>query len=404
MALSENEISDMTIKLVYGVLESNVRIEYILSQFVDKKPQKSVYVLLKIGVYALTNLTDVPAFAVVSECVEVAKMNGKSGASGFINAVLKNVSKKQFSMPDANDADYLSVVYSKPRWFVDKMIRQYGVEATLEVLRDDKREFEHIRPNDRITNKTEIIKILKENGRWFCESEVGGLCVRADDLIKKMFSQGLITYQSPSSMIAAKALAPTYGCKILDVCSAPGGKAVYLSEMRPESTVVACDLYDHRVDLIHKYKKRMRASNVDVVKNDATLFNPEWENVYDYVLVDAPCSCFGTYKKHPDVFLTRDWKCLSELSEVQKRILENSSRYVKKSGAMVYSTCTLFKEENDDVICWFLDRHSDFHLEKTDISISNDKMINYGGEGMIQILPHGEYDGFFIARMRRADE
>lgn len=403
MALNENAVSDMSTKLVYGVLENNVKIEYILSQLFEKKPQNFIYVLLKIGVYALTELSDVPSFAVVSECVEVTKLNGKSGASGFVNAVLKKVADKKYVLPSESDDNYLSVTYSKPKWFVDKMIERYGIDATLKVLRDDNSEFEHIRVNGRLSSLDEVKSVLRNSGTSFFESAVGGLIVRADTAIKKMFAQGLVTYQSPSSMTAVIALAPTDGAKILDVCSAPGGKAIYMSELCPHSRITACDLYDHRVSLIQKYATRMHAPNVKAVKNDATKFVPQWENAFDFVLVDAPCSCFGTYKKHPDVFLTRNFNSVADLSKVQKSILENSSGYVCKGGVLLYSTCTLFDEENSDVVEWFLKGHTDFSLEK----ITGAERIDdvYGDNvGKIQILPHGEYDGFFIARMRKSNE
>ena len=147
MAFYGENVSDMTTKLVYGVLDENVKIEYILRSLCSKKPQNVIYVLLKIGTYALMNLTDVPAFAIVSECVEVAKMNGKSANAGFVNAVLKKVANKDYSLPSEESDDYLSVNYSKPQWFVDKLVKQYGREKAVEVLSAKPFESEHIRIN-----------------------------------------------------------------------------------------------------------------------------------------------------------------------------------------------------------------------------------------------------------------
>lgn len=401
MAFLGERVSDMSTRLVYGTLEENVKIDYILSQLIEKKPQKSVLTLLKIGTYALLNLSDVPKFAIVSECVEVAKSNGKGGASGFINAVLKKVADGKYSLPKESDENYLSVTYSKPQWFCDKLEKQYGKEVARIILSAKSTTLEHIRINSRMATESDVEFLLKKNKTDFKKSDVGGYIVKANDTVRHMFDKGLVTFQSPSSILAVKALGVTDGAQNLDICSAPGGKAVYMSELCPHGKVVACDLYPHRVALIQKYKNRMHTPNVKAVQADACVLNDEWKNTFDFVLCDAPCSCLGTFKKHPDVFLNKDESCISELATTQRQILENAAKYLKVGGAMVYSTCTLFEEENENVVHDFLEKNVDFVLEH----ISGLEKIDGGkyldNKGMIQILPHDEYDGFFIAKMRR---
>lgn len=401
MAFLGERVSDMSTRLVYGTLEENVKIDYILSQLIEKKPQKSVLTLLKIGTYALLNLSDVPKFAIVSECVEVAKSNGKGGASGFINAVLKKVADGKYSLPKESDENYLSVKYSKPQWFCDKLEKQYGKEVARIILSAKSTTLEHIRINGRMATESDVEFLLKKNKTDFKKSDVGGYIVKANDTVRHMFDKGLVTFQSPSSILAVKALGVTDGAQILDICSAPGGKAVYMSELCPHGKVVACDLYPHRVALIQKYKNRMHTPNVKAVQADACVLNEEWKDAFDFVLCDAPCSCLGTFKKHPDVFLNKDESCISELAATQRKILENAAKYLKVGGAMVYSTCTLFEEENENVVHDFLEKNVDFVLEH----ISGLEKIDGGkyldNKGMIQILPHDEYDGFFIAKIRR---
>lgn len=401
MAFLGERVSDMSTRLVYGTLEENVKIDYILSQLIEKKPQKSVLTLLKIGTYALLNLSDVPKFAIVSECVEVAKSNGKGGASGFINAVLKKVADGKYSLPKESDENYLSVTYSKPQWFCDKLEKQYGKEVARIILSAKSTTLEHIRINSRMATESDVEFLLKKNKTDFKKSDVGGYIVKANDTVRHMFDKGLVTFQSPSSILAVKALGVTDGAQILDICSAPGGKAVYMSELCPHGKVVACDLYPHRVALIQKYKNRMHTPNVKAVQADACVLNEEWKDAFDFVLCDAPCSCLGTFKKHPDVFLNKDESCISELAATQRKILENAAKYLKVGGAMVYSTCTLFEEENENVVHDFLEKNVDFVLEH----ISGLEKIDGGkyldNKGMIQILPHDEYDGFFIAKIRR---
>lgn len=401
MAFLGERVSDMSTRLVYGTLEENVKIDYILSQLIEKKTQKSVLTLLKIGTYALLNLSDVPKFAIVSECVEVAKSNGKGGASGFINAVLKKVADGKYSLPKESDENYLSVTYSKPQWFCDKLEKQYGKEVARIILSAKSTTLEHIRINSRMATESDVEFLLKKNKTDFKKSDVGGYIVKANDTVRHMFDKGLVTFQSPSSILAVKALGVTDGAQILDICSAPGGKAVYMSELCPHGKVVACDLYPHRVALIQKYKNRMHTPNVKAVQADACVLNEEWKDAFDFVLCDAPCSCLGTFKKHPDVFLNKDERCISELATTQRQILENAAKYLKVGGAMVYSTCTLFEEENENVVHDFLEKNVDFVLEH----ISGLEKIDSGkyldNKGMIQILPHDEYDGFFIAKIRR---
>ncbi len=399
MAFYGKDVSDMTTLLVYGVLENNVKIEYILSCLVDKKPKNSVYCLLKIGTYALLNLKDVPKFAIVSECVEVAKLNGKGGASGFVNAVLKKVADGKFILPSENDDNYLSVTYSKPRWFVDKMIDNYGIDVTLQMLKEPYAALEHIRVNARLATCDDIERTLDKRNEKYVKTDVGGYSVRATDTVKRMFDKGLVTYQSPSSMLAVYALGAVDNAEILDLCSAPGGKAIYLSELCSHSLITACDVHEHRIALIQKYKMRMHTPNVKAIKSDATIFNAEFADKFDHVLVDAPCSCFGTYRKHPDVFLSRGEKDITSLADTQRKIIANASKYVKIGGTMVYSTCTLFKEENDDIVNTVLN-DGRFVLEKINLEKIDGGRYN-NNEGRVQILPHGEYDGFYIAKFRR---
>ncbi|MCQ2409220.1 MAG: 16S rRNA (cytosine(967)-C(5))-methyltransferase RsmB [Clostridia bacterium] len=373
---NRDEIPDMTTKIVYGVLEENVRLDKIIRSLTEKKPKNSICILLKIGIYCLLNLDNVPDYAIVSECVEAAKMNGKATSAGFINAVLKKVASGEFK-----EEDSLSYRYSKPEWFISILINQYGKEKTEEIL-SEKSDFRvHIRPNLKKTTLDDIKKNLDKLKIAYEETDVHGLAVNYEDSIKKLFNKGLITIQTPSSMKAVQVLNPENGKLILDLCSAPGGKAVYMSEICPDSKITACDLYEHRLNLINSYIKRMQATHISVKQEDGTKFNYSFMNKYDYVLVDAPCSCSGTYRKNPDIFIMKDLSDTSEITSTQKAILANAINYVKKGGVIVYSTCSVFDEENHKVVEEFL-KSGKAELKEE-----------------LSILPHGVYDGFYIARM-----
>ena len=390
-ALSSDKTSDMTTKLVYGVLERDVEIEWILSSLIRKQPKGKIYTLLKIGAYALLHLDNVPDFAIVSECVEVAKSNGLKAQSGFVNAVLKKIARKEYSLPkDKKQA--LSVKYSLPIWFIDRLYAEYDKTDVDNLLENEQGTDECIRINSKCTLDA-VRERLEKDKVAYSLGEYNTILASANSkVMKDMFNSGWITFQALSSMKAVYALGLKDKAEILDMCSAPGGKAVLMGELSPESNIIACDLYKHRVELIDKYAKRMGIENIRPMVNDATKLRKEWIGKFDYVLVDAPCSCFGTYKKHPDVFLNRNYSHSIELSNMQKAILENAIKYTKEGGVIVYSTCTLFDVENIDVVRSVLDKA---------------QLVNFDCEGLpndksyIRLLPSTGSDGFFIARLKK---
>ena len=390
-AFDGEDASALSARLVFGVLERDVELGYILGSLVDKKPRRPVEILLKIGVYALLYIDNIPDYAIVNECVEAAKAMGKNGAAGFVNAVLKSVSARRFRLPQPSDPDYISVHYSKPRWFVDRMRAEYGASRMRAVFEEPASDFVHIRVNTRLSSDEAVKKLFDARAHEYAPSAVGGFLVRVTPLVRSLFSEGVVTYQSSSSVLAVDALAPGGKCEILDMCSAPGGKAVYASELAPAACVTACDIHPHRIELIKKYAARMRAENIRPVLSDATVFEPRFEGRFDFVMADVPCSCFGTFRKHPDVFLRRGEAEITELAATQRRIIDNAVRYLKDGGVLVYSTCTLFSEENG--------ANAEYIESK---GLTPDRMpIPYENDGMMQLLPKGEWDGFFIARFKK---
>lgn len=385
------DASALSARLVFGVLERDTEISYILDRLVDKQPKRIVRILLKVGVYALLYIDNIPDYAIVNECVETAKALGKGGAAGFVNAVLKKVSTRSYTLPAPSDPDYLSVHFSKPEWFVGRMTAEYGEARTRAVLEEPASDLVHIRVNSRSSSDEAVKKLFDAHAHEYYPSAVGGFLVRVTPLVRSLFSEGIVTYQSPSSVLAVDALAPGGRCEVLDLCSAPGGKAVYASELAPAATVTACDVHPHRVELIKKYAARMGADNVRPVLSDATVFEPRFEGRFDFVMADVPCTCFGTFKKHPDVFLQRGEEAVAKLAETQRRIIDNAVRYLKPGGVMVYSTCTLFKEENIG--------NAEY---AAGLGLSLEKMpVPFDNDGTLQLLPRGEWDGFFIARFRK---
>ena len=378
--------ADIIYRIVLGVLEKNNELDFKLSKLVDKRPKPSIAIVLKQGIYCLDYMDSLPAYAIVNNSVELAKTINKGAYTGFVNAVLKRASSTKISLPEGDDAFALSIRYGYPEWAINKIFKEYGKPEGIKIISAKKRAGTHVRVNDLIYSDKQFEKDLKNEGYDFEKTETG-YYVTVNPLLKKLFIEGRVTYQALTSTYSALALDVKDGQKVLDVCSAPGGKAVFVAEKNPTAQVVASDIHPHRVQLIGAYARRMHLKNVTPTLADGTVFNREWENSFDRVLLDVPCSAMGVVRKQPDVLLNRSEKDIASLVKTQSAILENSAKYVKKGGLLVYSTCTIFKEENDGVVENFLK--------------NNDEFENYPSKYDGQYLPCDVHDGFYIRRLRR---
>lgn len=379
VALTHIRTNPLTTKIIYGVIENEIQLEDIISQLVAKQPDKRIKIILKIGIYLLLYTDNIPQYAIVNESVNLTKKIGKQGLSGFVNSVLKKVSRKEYEVK--ND---LGISCSKPDWFINKIREDYDNETVERIIKARPEIREHIREN-----RNKPIGIEEEFTKRKIEYEktqVGGYYVKLDGYVKELVHNGNCTIMSPSSMLTCQVFNIDKNKKLLDLCSAPGGKAIYLSELSAgTSNITACDIHFHRLNLIESYTKKMKTKNIIVEKNDAMQFNPEYENQFDYVLLDAPCSCMGTFLKHPDVFLNKELIDIKTLANNQKKMADNAVRYLKKGGLLVYSTCTIFKEENGEVA----DYIGEYLKEDYSNCIIKDRYVS---------LFDKYNEGFFIAR------
>jgi len=378
--------------LFYGILEKNVQLDYIISQLATKAPKTSVKILIKIGLYRMRYMST-PAYAAINETVGLCKRVGKAGVSGFVNAVLRK--SETMGLPiegELPEANYLSVAYSVPLWLCKKLISQYGYDFTKDFLAAPIPKKMHIRHNSRVITKNEFEEKLPKNER---EKSNFGYYVTHN--ILKTLNRASFTVQSLSSMIAVQSYITGIAgeLSVLDLCGAPGGKSVYLEELCSIKELICCDKYPHRVELIKKYVARMR-SNVVPTLSDATNIEPEWFGKFDLVICDVPCTGIGVYKSKPDVLLNKNPEDIASIKGLQLSILENAKNYVKVGGFLCYSTCTVFKEENDDNIYDFLKANENFVLDKINNDFASD-------DGMVRLFPNlaEGCDGFFVARLRR---
>ena len=367
-------------RAVYGVLERDTHYEYVISKLVAKRPKPYAVILLKMGFYMLDYMDSVPDYAAVNRILDCAETLGKGAVKGFLNAVFQKYLSAGVKLPKS-PAEKLSITASVPLWIVNKYISQYGWERAEEFLSKEPFTKQHIRHNARKTTHEKLGDMLKNAGMEYTDSGLGYF-VDWGEKLYPLFNGGYMTMQSLTSMKCCLKARVGDGDKVLDMCSAPGGKAVYLSELA-NIEITCCDLHEHRVELIKKYAERMGAENLKYMVCDCaqSRFAPE----YDVVLCDVPCSGLGVAASKPDIYLRRKRDDIPALAEKQQAILNNAAFAVKNGGKIVYSTCTTLKEENFDVISEFLRTHIHFDVEFSD-----------------QFLPDGKgEEGFYVAVLRR---
>ena len=412
---SELSVEDkrLATNIFYTALENRLRIEYVLSQFVEHMPEPFIREVLHVAAAQILYMDRVPDHAAVDEAVKQVRAFGREQYTALVNGALRNLIRARdggtIEQPDraVSAVRYLSIEHSVPELIVSRLIGAYGEEEAERIISYRPREhWENIRPNLMEMNDEQFEAYLDRRG-WTWQKGVvphSYRVLRAGDLPSDPdYRRGLFSVQGASSMLSALALNPKSGTMVLDACAAPGGKAALLCElMQGTGRVYAYELHEHRVELIKNTARRLRLYNMRPVQMDATVLKEE--NVYgmDSVLLDAPCSGLGVMTSKPDLkYRLKDEK-LEPIVEEQKKLLDTCCRYVKPGGTLVYSTCTLFKAENGDQIAAFLQRHPEFELIQDDGWLP-DKLKPLFEGGMIQLLAHRDrgMEGFFIARLRR---
>ena len=382
-------------KIVYGVLDNDIKLNYIISRHVSKVPKGDTLLFLKIGAYCLMDLS-IPVYAVVNDVAELSKISEDRRIVGFVNATLKNIAQniKDFDDYPTDPIERLSVMYSYPEWALRKLIKDYGIDVATQIVScvaDN-------RTTVRFTDKEDAEAVIKKYG---IEAE-------SSPFKDAFFVKGNLpgdsseyTVQSLSSMAVARICSNFLkdSDSFIDCCAAPGGKSVYVKQLKPCVKVIGCDIHPHRVELINSYARRM---GVDIESRcqDMTEYCTELDSTFNVVLCDVPCSGFGVLNNRPDIKLFRENQDISQLMKLQYEILCNCSRYVKVGGHLVYSTCTVFDNENGQNIRKFLKEHTNFVYD----TITLHEFAAANGQPYYQFLPHKDgVQGFFVAVLRRVE-
>lgn len=395
-------------RMVYGVTQNRLLLDFYLAAYCSQKPdhlQPPLLDILRLGAYQILFLDKVPDRAAVSEAVELAKRSGRGQAAGLVNAVLRKLSQNKNALPpipDRDEAKFLSIRYSHPKWLVKRLLELLGREEAEAFLAADNTAAPltvQVNPlkttPEALTAELEALGVRVTPHAWVPGClELSGT---GDLTALEPFQAGHFLVQDGAAALAARAAAVTPGQRVLDVCAAPGGKSFGSAfAMEDRGKILACDLHENKLKRIQDGARRLGLTSICIAAADGREFRPEWEAAFDTVLVDAPCSGLGIIRKKPD---TRYKKAddLFTLPVVQQAILDNACRYVKPGGVLVYSTCTILPEENQQVTDAFLAQHRDFSREDLPLPDQAGQ-----ADGQVTLWPHRhDTDGFYICRMRR---
>lgn len=390
-------------RLCYGVLQNRMLLDHYLSGLVKgklKDLQPVVLDILRLGLYQILFMDKIPASAAVNEAVEQGKKYANARAAGLVNGVLRSAIRQKDTLPAPRD---LATRYSHPKALVDLLAEQMSPEDLEQTLRGNNAVPPTVLQLNTIRGSlAELHEAIEAaGGLWQDHPWLPNCCtVTGVGNLEKLpgFAEGKFYVQDAASRLAVHCAGLKPGMTVLDACAAPGGKSFAAAvEMAGKGSITSCDIHSHKIDLISKGAQRLGIAILKAQVQDASKPVPEWEGKMDAVLVDAPCSGLGIIRKKPDIRY-KDLKQTEALPEIQKKILDNQSRYVRPGGVLLYSTCTILRRENEDVVRDFLSRHPEFTAEPLPLpeAIPND------GSGMLTLLP-GKYDtdGFFICRMGR---
>lgn len=405
-------------RVTEGTLERMIQIDYVLDQFSKvpvSKMKPFIRNVLRISVYQLLFMDNIPDSAVCNEAVKLAGKRGFKNLGGFVNGVLRTISRKKEEIiwpdRDKDKVAYLSVMYSMPLWLTEKFVKERGYEQTEKILQD----FLQVSPVTirlkESLNEEERTALIEEIGKTGAALQKHpylpyAFYVEEAEGLRSLpgFEEGLFAVQDVSSMLVCEAAGIETGDHVIDVCAAPGGKALHAAEkLEGSGFVSARDLTEYKAGLIRDNIDRIKAENIEVLVWDARELNREDVEKADLVLADLPCSGLGVIGRKTDIKYHASWESLRQLKELQREILSIIWQYVKPGGTLIYSTCTINPDENEENVNWFIENYP---FQKESLAPYLPEVLKEEEkEGMLQLLPGvHKTDGFFLARLKRTKE
>ena len=391
-------------ELANGAIKAKGTLDFLLRQIVDRSVSKLepvIYCILQLGLYQIFYMDRIPDFAVCDESVRLSRKFSHKGADRFVNGVLRGTLRKKSELWKMVQQD-TALRFNHPRWLLERWERKFGDTETEALCRWDNEPAPlSLRVNTVMTTRDAFLQDLREVG---CEAEVSLWSPDGVIITKSSGISALLQYfphsfyvQDESSMLPAQVLKPQPGECILDMCSAPGGKATHMaSMMEGRGEVIACDIYPHKLKLIAENAHRLKLDNIHVELQDGSVFREEWRDKFDRVLVDAPCSGLGVLRRRAEARWTKTEAGLSGFPPLQRSILENAAVYVKPGGMLLYSSCTMEEEENERLTGQFLLQNPEW----TQVGFSHPRT----GEMIkdLQLYPQRDgVDGFYLTLLRK---
>lgn len=390
-------------KLLYGVVQNRMLLDALLGQVVScglGKLQPVVLDILRLGAYQILFLDRIPDSAAVNEAVEQTRKYANARAAGLVNGALRSLVRKKDALRYPED---LATRYSHPQLLIDALRPSFD-EATLAAFlaanNESPKTALQVNP---LKADAQQVRLALEEAQIACTPHpwlAGCFLVSGTGNLETMplFQSGAVFVQDPAAHLAALAAGAEAGMRVLDVCAAPGGKSFAAAmRMKNVGSICSCDLHLHKIALIEKNAQRLGISIIQAQQHDATDFDPAWEQSFDLVIADVPCSGLGVIRKKPDIRY-KPLEQLDRLPKIQRSILQTVCRYVKPGGVLLYSTCTVRKEENEAVVAAFLEEHPDWHKEVFCVP----EGLELPNDGSATLLPQlHETDGFFICKLRK---
>lgn len=408
-------------ELVYGTIQRLNTIDGVLEQKVQRglsKLKPWMRNLLRMTAYQLHYLDRIPAHAAINEAVTIAKRRGGQSMGGFANGVLRAIMREPNLWDIPAGSDLVSRIvweHSHPAWLVSSWVDAYGEADTVAMCAANNRPpHGSVRVNALRTNREKLLADMKEEGLHAMPSSLskdGIVAEGAGNLaLSKWYRNGELSVQDESSMLVVEALRPEAGMRVLDCCAAPGGKTTHIAErMGNTGEVVANDVHAHKVTLIADQAERLGLTSVATLNVDASTLGRELPaGSFDAVLLDAPCTGFGVIRRKPDIKWAKRPEDVTSIASLQAELLDQAAQLVRPGGRLVYSTCTVERAENEDVVRRFLAYAAEAGWELDDTwkaALPAETLaaaLKRSPEGMLQVLPHdAESDGFFIACLKK---
>jgi 16S rRNA (cytosine967-C5)-methyltransferase len=402
-------------ELVYGTVRWRGTIDACLKLYLNRSLSDAdpfIRNLLRVTLYQLLFLDKVPDYAAVHKAVEIAKTYGGRKVAGFVNAVLRNFIREKNKVADVQRASdwktALAIEHSHPTWLINKWLDYLGREETEALMRANNEIAPLVlRVNSCKSTREALLALLSTSGvsavatRW---SPVG-VRVKSGPPVEQLpgFQEGFFQVQGEASQLVCYLLSPQKGERILDACAAPGGKATHIAELMADTgEVIALDKSKKGIEKLRENVTRLGLVSLRATTSDASHQLPvELRGPYDRILVDVPCSGLGTLRSHPEIKWHRNESDIKRLGHLQKRIVDQVAHYLETGGVLVYSTCTLTKDENEDVVDDFLEHHKEFVLEDAASYLPENARSLVRGRYLMALPQRHDTDGFFAARMRK---